>query len=366
VLASGALADEQHVPTTDPNENHAREAGLVYVSDEMPGILRRRAGKGFVYVDPRGGRVRDPSVVQRIRSLAIPPAYTSVWICPRPDGHIQATARDERGRKQYRYHPEWRAIRDANKFDRMLAFARRLPDIRVRIEEELRRPGLSRAKVLAVVVGLLDRTLIRVGNTEYARSNDSYGLTTLRDDHLDVTGGEMRFQFRGKSGKDWQLRYRDRRFARVLKSMQDLPGQTLFQYVDEEGVSRPIESTDVNGYLRHISGEDVSSKDFRTWGGTVLAAQELVAVGPFGSQKQAKSHIRQAIARVASRLGNTVAVCRKCYVHPDIVASYLEADLPPFDLLPVDAAKLDDRALREHWEALVRAHLERRATRSGD
>lgn len=351
-------------PNVTPNVEHARQAGLVYVSDHMPGIRRKRSGRGFSYVDPEGETIRDQAVLARIRSLAVPPAYTNVWICPRPNGHIQATGRDERGRKQYRYHPDWRAVRDLDKFDRMLAFARQIPEIRQRIDADLRAPRLSRTKVLATVVSLLDRTLIRVGNPEYARSNDSYGLTTLKEDHLDVVGAELRFEFRGKSGKAWQLRMRDRRIAKLVREIQDLPGQMLFQYVDEEGEIAAIESADVNAYLREIAGEDVSSKDFRTWAGTVLAAQELAAVGPYSSQKEAKSKIRSAVERVSARLGNTVAVCRKCYIHPDIIASYLEGDLPAFDgkgrPSAEDAARAAAGLPPPSLETMVRRHLERR------
>ena len=258
----------------DPAEA-AESAGLSYVSDEEPGIRRRKAGKGFTFIGPDGKVVRDPKTLARIRKLAIPPAYTDVWICPDPRGHIQATGRDAKGRKQYRYHPRWREVRDSTKFEHMIDFAKALPAIRSRIEEDMAKRGLPREKVLATVVHLLESTLIRVGNVDYAKQNKSYGLTTLRDRHVDVDGGKLRLQFKGKSGKTWSLQVKDRRIAKVVKACQDIPGQHLFQYLNEEGNRIPVTSTDVNAYLREISGREITAKDFRTWAGTVLAAMAL-------------------------------------------------------------------------------------------
>jgi DNA topoisomerase I len=317
----------------------AREAGLRYVSDDAPGILRRRVGKGFSYRLPQGGPLRDAATLKRIRSLAIPPAWTQVWICPHPDGHIQATGRDEKGRKQYRYHPRWREVRDAAKYAHMVEFARALPGIRARVAEDLRRPGLAREKVLAAVVQLLEATLIRVGNDDYARQNDSYGLTTLQDRHVLVEGAELRFRFKGKGGKTWSLGVRDRWVARVVRALQDLPGQELFQYQDSDGTVRDVTSADVNAYLREAAGgREVTAKDFRTWAGTVLAALALREFERFDSQAAAKRNVRAAIERVAARLGNTPTICRKCYVHPEVLGCYVEGQL----LLDVQAAASEE------------------------
>ncbi len=365
-VRSTLTGDESLSVSNDPpNVVHARLAGLVYVSDDMPGIRRRRSGRGFSYYDPAGRTIRDRAELARIRSLAVPPAYSSVWICPHTHGHIQATGRDERGRKQYRYHPDWRTIRDVDKFDRMLDFARRLPGIRRQLDDDLQARDLSQRKVLATVVSLLDRTLIRVGNAEYARSNESYGLTTLKDGHLDVVGTELRFAFKGKSGKRWQLNLRDRRIAGLVRKIQDLPGQTLFQYVGMDGKISAIESADVNAYLREIAGEDVSSKDFRTWAGTVQAAWELARSGPFSSEKEARSKVRFAVERVSQRLGNTVTVCRKCYIHPDIIASYLEQDLPSLEAIAPTCTSNGASPLPPLLETKVLEHLDRRLERRG-
>jgi len=301
----------------------AQAAGLRYVSDTRPGIRRRRSGKGFTYVDPNGRVIRDPKALERIRSLAIPPAYTDVWICPVADGHIQATGRDARGRKQYRYHPRWREVRDETKFGRMLAFAAVLPKIRSGVERDLELPGLPREKVLATVVRLLESTCIRVGNDEYARTNNSYGLTTLRDEHVEVSGAKLRFSFRGKSGKTHSCGITDRRLARIVARCQALPGEDLFQYIDDDGNQQTIGSGDVNDYLREITGEDFTAKDFRTWAGTILAVRALGELGPAEGEKAAKSNVLQAIDRVAERLNNTRAVCRKYYVHPAVLDSYV-------------------------------------------
>jgi DNA topoisomerase-1 len=305
----------------------ARAAALRYVSDEGPGIARRRVGKGFSYRQPQGGPLKDPATLRRIRALAIPPAWTQVWICPVENGHIQATGRDEKGRKQYRYHPRWRETRDAAKFGHMVEFARVLPRIRDQVEQDLRLPGLSRAKVLATVVRLLETTLIRVGNDDYAKQNGSYGLTTLRNRHVQVVGAELRFSFKGKSGKSWKLLIADRRIARILRECQDLPGQELFQYVDEDGQRRGIDSGDVNEYLREIAGSDVTAKDFRTWAGTVLAALALKEFERFDTKAAAKRNVKRAIEQVSQRLGNTPTICRKCYVHPGVLDCYLDGGL---------------------------------------
>ena len=316
------------VATTDPAKTHARAAGLTYVSDLDPGIRRKRAGTGFSYGSPTGKPISDRRVLSRIRKLAVPPAWTDVWICPEVDGHIQATGRDAKGRKQYRYHDDWRQVRDQDKYDRLIDFAKLLPRIRQRIDEDMGRRGAPRDKVLATVVSLLDKSLIRVGNGEYAKDNDSYGLTTLRTRHVDIEGSELRFHFKGKSGKTWRLKVRDRRIARVVRSIQELPGQNLFQYVDDHAEIRTVRSTDVNDYLREIAGADVSAKDFRTWAGTVLAVLALSTIGPFSSETQAKMNVRRAIEAVAARLGNTATICRKCYIHPHVVDCYLAGRLP--------------------------------------
>jgi DNA topoisomerase I len=307
---------------SDPVES-AQAAGLRYVSDTMPGIRRKKAGKGFTYVSQDGKTIRDPKELSRIRSLAIPPAYTDVWICPSANGHIQATGRDARGRKQYRYHPKWREVRDETKFGRMLAFSEVLPRIRARVERDLGRGGLPREKVLATVVRLLECTRIRVGNDEYTRANRSFGLTTLQDRHVEISGSNLRFEFRGKSGKMHEVSLSDRRLARIVQRCQALPGEDLFQYVDDEEVRQTVGSGDVNDYIKEISGEEFTAKDFRTWAGTLLAVAALTEAGKWSSQRQAKSNVLRAIDRVAEQLNNTRAVCRKYYVHPAVFETYL-------------------------------------------
>ncbi len=311
---------------TDPIES-AREAGLRYVGDDRPGIARQRAGKHFRYLRPDGQAVRDGEERRRIRALAIPPAWTDVWICPLANGHLQATGRDAKGRKQYRYHPRWRAMRDESKYDRLIAFGQALPGIRARVEQDLAQPGLPRTKVLATVVRLLETTLIRVGNEEYARDNGSFGLTTLRNRHVNIDGPSVRFLFRGKSGVRHSIRIDDRRLARIIRRCQDLPGQELFQYLDDEGTPRDIDSADVNAYLQEIAGQEFTAKDFRTWAGTVLAARALQEFESFDSRTQAKHNIVAAIEAVSKRLGNTKAVCRKCYVHPAVIDAYVDGSL---------------------------------------
>ena len=340
-------------------EDAAEYAGLSYVTDEKPGIQRRRSGKGFTY-QAGGNRFNDPATLKRIKALAIPPAWTDVWICPKADGHIQATGRDAKGRKQYRYHARFREVREGTKYHRMLAFAASLPGIRAKVEEHLALIGLPREKVLATVVHLLEATLIRVGSDEYARSNKSYGLTTLKNRHVEVDGTALRFNFRGKSGKVWKLSVRDRRIAKVIRACQDLPGQELFQYVDEGGETRDVTSADVNAYLREISGADVTAKDFRTWHGTVLAAMALQEFEKFDSQAGAKRNVRDAIQRVASRLGNTPTICRKCYIHSEIFASYAEGSLLLEVKEQVEAELREDLAHLKPEEAAVLTLLQSR------
>jgi DNA topoisomerase I len=310
----------------DPREA-AESAGLHHVSDGRPGIRRKRAGAGFCYLLPTGARISDLSVLRRLRSIAAPPAWTDVWLCPSADGHIQATGRDARGRKQYRYHPAFRGMRENAKFDHLFVFAEVLPTLRARIAEHMAQRGLAREKVLATVAHLLETTLIRVGNDEYARQNKSYGLTTLKNRHVAIEGSEVRFRFIGKSGKQWSLKLRDRRVAKIIRACQELPGQDLLQYFDEGGALRAVTSSDVNSYLREISGRDVTAKDFRTWAGTVGAALALDELGTFKSTAEAKRNVRAAIARVSACLGNTPTICRKCYIHPEVLNAYLQGNL---------------------------------------
>lgn len=305
----------------------ARAAGLRYVSDTSPGIRRKRAGKHFSYLGLDGKPIHDEKELQRIRALAIPPAWKNVWICPNPRGHIQASGRDARGRKQYRYHSEWRKIRDETKYDRLIAFGQALPLIRERVKADLSLPGLPREKVLAVVVRLLDTLSIRVGNEEYARANKSFGLTTLRNQHVEITGTTIHIHFRGKRGIEHDVGIRDRRLARIIKQCQELPGHELFQYLDESGRQAPIDSDDVNEYLRSITGKEITAKDFRTWSGTVVTVCALTELGDAESQTLAKKHLAQAIEAAAKHLGNTPTICRKCYVHPEVINSYLDGKL---------------------------------------
>jgi DNA topoisomerase I len=307
---------------TDEHRQAAAHAGLQYVTDGVAGIRRRRSGTGWIYYAENGARISDPHARKRLNALAIPPAWTDVWICPDPDGHIQATARDARGRKQYRYHPSYRETRDRSKFRRMLEFSEVLPLLRERVERDLRAGDLTRRQLLATAVRLLDKTLIRVGNDEYARENRSFGLTTLRRRHVRVEGASLRFSFRGKSGVEHSVAITEPRLTRIIQRCQDLPGHELFQYLDESGKRQAVSSDDVNAYLREITGHDVTAKDFRTWGGTMLAAMELRAMGPASSRREADGNIVRAIDAVAERLGNTRAVCRKYYVHPSLVDAY--------------------------------------------
>jgi DNA topoisomerase-1 len=315
---------------SDEHVEAAEAAGLRYVTDAAPGIRRKRRGRGFAYLGADGVAIQDTAELERIRKLVIPPAWTEVWICPNSSGHLQATGRDARGRKQHRYHPRYRAIRDETKFGRMIAFSEILPLIRERVEHDVALPELARDKVLATVVWLLERTLIRVGNDEYARDNGSFGLTTLRRRHVTVSGAKLRFEFRGKSGIPHTVALTDRRIARIVQRCQELPGQELFQYLDDAGRRQSVDAGDINEYLRRVTGRQVTAKDFRTWAGTTLAAEALRTLGPFKSTRHAKANIVSAIDQVAKRLGNTRAVCRKYYVHPVILEAYLEGvTIPP-------------------------------------
>ena len=318
--------DEDAQTIVDP-QDAAESVGLRYLTDASPGISRRRSGNGFTYLARDGTRLSDPVHLARIKSLAIPPAWQDVWICPFADGHIQATGRDSKGRKQYRYHARFREVRDGTKYEHLVLFANTLPAIRKIVGEHMAMRGLPRKKVLATVVHLLETTLIRVGNDDYAKQNKSYGLTTLKNRHVEVDGSEVRFRFTGKSGKQWSLRVRDRRIAKTIRACQELPGQELIQYVDDEGRPQDVTSTDVNAYLKEITGKDITAKDFRTWAGTVLAAMALSEMQSFDSAAQAKRNLRAAIEKVASRLGNTATICRKCYVHPEVLNSYVDGKL---------------------------------------
>jgi DNA topoisomerase I len=305
----------------------AASAGLRYVTDRQPGISRHKSGTGFRYVSAHGTTIRDARELQRIRSLAIPPAWRDVWICANPLGHLQATGRDARGRKQHRYHPHWRRVRDEAKYHRILDFAAALPGLRKRVAEDVAAPGLSRRKVIAAVVQLLEKTAIRVGNEEYARANRSFGLTTMRNNHAHIRGATVRFRFRGKSGKFHDIAFSDARLARIVRRCQELPGRELFQYLDEDGEIQDIGSADVNDYLREVTRLDFTAKDFRTWTGTVLAAEALRDLKEFRSATQAKRNVLAAIDAVAGILGNTRSVCRKCYVHPAILEAYMDRTL---------------------------------------
>lgn len=332
----------------------AASAGLRYVSDARPGIRRERVGNGFRYLKPDGSEVTDARTLERIRALGIPPAWKDVWICPSPQGHLQATGRDAKGRKQYRYHQRWRAVRDETKYHRMLAFGEALPQIRERVAADLRLPGLPRAKVLAAMVALLDETAIRVGNEEYARENHSFGLTTLRNQHVDVQGTEIRLHFRGKSGKEHAITLRDRRLARSIQRCRDLPGQELFEYADADGTPHSVTSDDINDYLRAISGQDFTAKDFRTWAASVIVANALCADGECASITEAKHRISAAIKTAAEKLGNTPAICRKSYVHPQVLAAFQDGSL--FIHIATSATE-NDNPEKEPYEATVLALL---------
>ncbi len=353
-------ADTGEAGTIVDAQEAAENAGLVYVTDDSPGIVRQPYRGKFRYRDARGNVVTDKKTLKRIASLAIPPAYTDVWICPKANGHIQATGRDAKGRKQYRYHPRFREVRDSTKYEHMLDFAKALPGVRERIDADLKKRGLPREKVLAAVVHLLETTMIRIGNADYAKQNKSYGLTTLQDRHVAIEGAELRFNFKGKSGKQWRLKLKDRRIAKIVKASQDLPGQHLFQYVGEDGAQYEVTSNDINAYLREISGTDITAKDFRTWNGTVLAALALSEYEKVDSQAAAKRNVRTAIEAVASRLGNTPTVCRKCYIHPEVFESYLSDELVLETRDAVEKELREDLSRLRPEEAVVLAFLQRR------
>ena len=318
------------VPAICDMNDHACFAameGLHYVTGKEPGYTRKRKDRKFEYFDTNGQRISDEKELQRIRKLAIPPAYTRVWISPYSNSHIQATGHDARGRKQYRYHADWRNVRDASKFQHILRFGEALPTIRKAANGHLRKTGLPREKVLAAIVTLLDKTMIRIGNTEYAKSNKSYGLTTLHEKHVDIHGADIHFRFVGKSGKEWNLHISDRRVARTLAQCEEIPGQLLFKYLDESGAKHKVTSGDVNDYLKEITGHNFTAKDFRTWSGTVLAAIALQEYAHYDSEAEAKRNIVNAIERVAKKLGNTPAISRKCYIHPEIITAYMDGTL---------------------------------------
>jgi DNA topoisomerase-1 len=338
------------VPPTEEQVATAEAAGLTYVTDAAPGFRRKGAGRGFAYYDVDGSLIRDRSVIRRIRKLAIPPAWTEVWICPDPSGHIQATARDAKGRKQYRYHPRFRAARDETKFGKMLRFSQILPRLRARLERDMARPGLPRRKVLATLVRLLEKTHIRVGNDEYARENRSYGLTTLKRRHVAVRGDTLKFEFRGKSGILHSVKVTDRRIARIVQRCIELPGADLFQYLDGDGRRESVTSADLNEYLREITGVDATAKDFRTWAGTILAARALRDIGPAENERDARRNVNKALDQVARRLGNTRAVCRKYYVHPALIDAYMKGIVAP----PPAEPPARDQVKRERPSAALR------------
>jgi DNA topoisomerase I len=339
------------LPTEGPEA--AKAAGLRYTTDVIPGIRRVKRRGGFSFLDPDGKAITDKGEIARIKALAIPPAYTDVWICPHANGHLQATGRDARGRKQYRYHKRWRAVRDENKFDRMIEFAKALPAIRAAVARDVGLAGMPREKVLATIVSLMERTAIRVGNEEYARENDSYGLTTLREDHVDVKGATVRFHFRGKSGKEHDIEVRDKRIARIVKKSQDLPGQQLFEYVDDDGTVRPVHSDDVNEYLKSVSGGEFTAKDFRTWDATMMCALELAALkAEEHSQTERKRLVTDVIKKVAEHLGNTPAVCKKSYVYPGVIDEFMSSGA--LALIEKTVARTSPHALDTHESAVVK------------
>ena len=338
----------------------AKSAGLRYVSDTVPGIARRTEAKGFRYVDASGEPIEDEAILTRVRALVIPPAWTDVWICKHDNGHLQATGRDARGRKQYRYHARWRNLRDEVKYERMISFGQALPAIRRQVDADLKLPGLPREKVLATIVFLLQATMMRIGNEQYARTNKSFGLTTLRARHVRVDGKAVQFRFRGKSGVFHDVTVEDKRMARIIGRIRDLPGQELFQYVDDAGERHTVDSADVNDYLRNISGEDYTAKDFRTWSGTMLAALALREFEKFDSDTQAKKNIVRAIESVAEKLGNTPSICRKCYVHPAIIESYLDGTILEALRVRTEQEMVDELHALQPEEAAVVALLQAR------
>jgi DNA topoisomerase-1 len=353
------LAGDDAGLATDP-QAAARAAKLHYVRDSQPGISRAQGKDGFIYLAPDGSQVTDEQVLARIRKLAIPPAYKDVWICRDPNGHLQAVGRDARGRKQYRYHARWRAVRDEAKYGKMLVFGRKLPEIRARVDRDLARPGLPREKVVAALVRLLERTLMRVGNEEYAKANKSFGLTTLRRRHVKVSGSALVFDFRAKHGIAWHVEIKDRRLANIVRKLQDIRGQDLFKYVDDDGEEHDIGSDDVNDYLREITGEEITAKDFRTWAATNLAALALKEFEAFDSEAKAKKNVLRAIEAVAKLLGNTPSICRKCYIHPAIFEGYLDGSLVEGLKDRADAVLDETVSGLTAEEVAVTAYLDRR------
>ncbi|HEY6090174.1 MAG TPA: hypothetical protein VD771_10350 [Gemmatimonadaceae bacterium] len=327
----------------------AAAAGLRYVTDAMPGIRRQRHGRGFTYTDPGGQVIRSREMIDRFRKLVIPPAWTDVWICPHEDGHLQVTARDARGRKQYRYHPGFRQHRDGTKFERLFELSDVLWKIRERVESDIELPGLARDKIMATVVWLLETTLIRIGSDEYAKANKSFGLTTMRRRHATVVGSELRFEFRGKSRIQHAVSVTDKRIARIVQRCQELRGEELFKYLDDDGKRQSVQAEDVNEYLQNVTGRDITAKDFRTWAGTMLVAEALRKAGPAASKREAERNIVAAVDLTAKRLGNTRSVCRKYYIHPTLIEAYLEGQvLPPLPERKWSARKSQGPALRQH------------------
>ncbi|TQK03206.1 DNA topoisomerase IB [Herbaspirillum sp. SJZ107] len=358
-MKDDAQQENHAIPNADPPAA-AKAAGLRYVHDDRPGIRRAPAKDGFDYVDAKGRKVDDEATLKRIKSLVIPPAWQDVWICPQANGHLQATGRDARGRKQYRYHPKWRTVRDEVKYERMINFGKALPQIRKEVDRALSLPGLPREKVLATIVYLLEATMIRIGNDEYARENKSYGLTTLRNRHVKIDGSEVEFRFRGKSGVHHDVKVHDKRLARIIGRTRDLPGQHLFEYVGDDGEPHTVDSSDVNDYLRDITGEEYTAKDFRTWSGTVLAALALQEFEKVDSEAQAKKNVVRAIESVAEKLGNTPSVCRKCYVHPAVLDAYMDGTMLEGLRALAEEKLVEDLHDLQPEEAAVLAMLQRR------
>ncbi|NPD67908.1 DNA topoisomerase IB [Lichenicola cladoniae] len=337
--ASGKVAPRPDLADVSVDGREAaRAAHLHYVDDSKPGFTRRLGPDGLTYFAPNGEAVTDEAVLVRLKKLAVPPAYTDVWICRDPKGHLQAVGRDARGRKQYRYHPDWRSIRDEAKYGKMLVFGEKLPALRAQVQKDLTRPGLPRAKVLATVVALLEKTMMRIGNDEYAKTNKSFGLTTLRRRHAKVSGTGLVLDFRAKHGIQQHIELKDRRLAGIVSRLQELRGQELFQYLDEDGIQHDISSHDVNEYLQEVTGEDITAKDFRTWAATNLAALALHEFEQFDSEAKAKKNVLRAIETVAKLLGNTPAICRKCYIHPRIFDGYMDGSLAEALRARVEAA----------------------------
>ena len=351
------VPEAEHAPGIDPAA-YARAAGLRYVSDHQPGLRRLKTSRGFRYTDPEGRPVRDEETLKRIKSLVIPPAWVDVWITKHPNGHLQATGRDARGRKQSRYHPRWREVRDETKYERMAMFAQALPKIRERVEHDLKLPGLPRAKVLATIIRLMEETHIRVGNAEYAKENHSYGLTTMLNKHVEVHGSKITFDFKGKSGVHHAIDLKDKRLAKIIKRCEEIPGYELFQYLDHDGNHHHIDSHDVNEYLREITGEHFTAKDFRTWAGSVLAGEMLRQIGPFTTATQAKKNVLQAITAVAAQLGNTPSVCRKCYVHPAVLEAYLNGHMGEVAKEQIEEIKEEIKEVKERLDSEIEQHAD--------